>query len=85
MPSGQGSGWAEFDLHFYSTMDCSGPDVGRDFVSPQGLSTDTWMTLTGSTQIPLGVKSVALRLLAVKPASGTPLKVDFDNALIIAD
>ncbi len=85
MPSGQGSGWAEFDLRYYSTLDCTGPDGGRDFVSPQGLATDTWMTLTGTTQIPLGIKSVALRLLAVKPAAGPPLKVDFDNALFIAD
>jgi hypothetical protein len=84
--SGQASsGWGEVDLSFYASKDCTGPDTGRDYQSQQALAANTWTTLTGTTQIPLGIQSVAIRLLAVKPVSGAPFKVDFDNVLFISE
>jgi len=82
---GQASGWGELDLSFYASRDCTGPDTGRDVQSQQALAASTWTTLTGTAQIPLGIQSIAVRLLAVKSVTGAPFKVDFDNVLFISE
>jgi hypothetical protein len=83
LPSGQGTGWAGFILDDYMSADCNGARVATAFVSPQLTTTDAWQTLSGTTtQIPLGVASLAVRLVAVKASGEAALSALFDNVLV---
>lgn len=81
--SGQGTGWAGFVVRFYFADDCTGPTTGFDFLSGQGTTLDSWQTVAGTTmQVPLGITSIAVRLVAVKPIAQPALRVSFDNVLV---
>jgi hypothetical protein len=83
LASGQGSGWAGFVVRFYFADDCTGPTTGFDFLSGQGTALDGWQTIAGTTmQVPLGITSIAVRLVAVKPIAQPSLSVSFDNILV---
>jgi hypothetical protein len=83
LASGQGAGWAGFVVRFYFAGDCTGPTTGFDFLSGQGTTLDSWQTIAGTTmQVPLGITSIAVRLVAVKPIAQPSLSVSFDNILV---
>jgi hypothetical protein len=82
LPSGQGAGWAGFVLEEYFSPACAGTPWPVPFVSPQVTATDTWHTVAAATtQIPLGIASVGVRLVAVKPTAETSLEALFDDVL----
>ncbi len=82
IPSGQASVAAGFVLDQHSTSDCSQPPVSS-FLSPQISSTGAWQTISGTTtRILLGVGSLALRLVAVKPLGQSSAEALFDNVLV---
>jgi hypothetical protein len=83
LPGGQGSGWAGFLLDDYFSADCSGSPVTLPFLSAQVTATDTWQVVSGTTtQTPIGVRSRAIRLVAVKPTAQPSLEARFDNVLV---
>ncbi|HXJ23883.1 MAG TPA: hypothetical protein VMT03_27060 [Polyangia bacterium] len=82
IPAGQGSVSAGFVLDEHTTVDCT-QSTATSFVSPQASATGSWLTISGTTtQIPLGVSSVAVRLVAVKAVAAASAQVLFDNALV---
>jgi hypothetical protein len=82
IPSGQASVAAGFVLDQHTTGDCSQPPV-TTFISPQISSTGAWRTIAGTTtRILLGVGSVAVRLVAVKPLGQSSAEALFDNVLV---
>jgi len=86
LPSGQADGWAGFVLQFFYASDCTGPDSGRDFVSGQDLTAGGWQTLLGTMpEVPIGITSMAVRLLATKAPSQPELRAEFDNILVIEE
>jgi hypothetical protein len=81
--SGQGSGWAGFVLEEYFAPGCAGAPWSVPFLSPQLTATDAWRTIIGTTtQIPLGIAAIAVRLVAVKPPAQPSLEALFDNVLV---
>jgi hypothetical protein len=83
LPSGQGSGWAGFILDYYLAAGCAGLPFPFPFLSPEVTTTGSWQTVSGTTtQIPLGVVSVAVRLVVAKPPAQTSLEGLFDNVLV---
>ena len=84
IPSGQASVAAGFVLDEHATGDCSQAPV-TSFVSPQIASPGAWQTISGTTtRVPLGVGSVAVRLVAVKPLAQPSAEALFDNVLVRA-
>ncbi len=84
IPSGQASVAAGFVLDEHATSDCSQPPV-TSFVSPQISNAGAWQTISGTTtRVPLGVGSVAVRLVAVKPLAQPSAQALFDNVLVRA-
>ena len=82
LPPGQGSGAAGFVLDEHTTADCSQAPA-TSFISPQVATPGSWQTISGTTtQIPLGVGSVAVRLVAVKPVAQPSEEALFDNVLV---
>jgi hypothetical protein len=82
IPSGQGSVAAGFVLDEHTTADCSQP-TALSFLSPQVSSTGAWQTVSGkTTQIPLGIGSMSVRLVAVKPTAQVSAEALFDNLLV---
>ncbi len=82
IPSGQASVAAGFVIDEHTTGDCSQPPF-TSFVSPQISSIGAWQTVSGTTtQVPLGVASAAVRLVAVKPMAQASAEALFDNVLI---
>jgi hypothetical protein len=82
LPPGQGSGAAGFVLDEHITADCSQAPA-TSFISPQVVTPGSWQTISGTTtQIPLGVGSVAVRLVAVKPVAQPSQEALFDNVLV---
>ena len=82
IPAGQASVATGFVLDEHPTGDCSQPPV-TSFVSPQISNTGGWQTIAGTTtRIPLGVGSVAVRLVAVKPVAQASAEALFDNVLV---
>ena len=80
--SGQGSGWAGFILEDYFAAGCSGAPWSVPFVSPQVTATGAWHTVTATTtQIPLGIASVGVRLVAAKPTA-VLARGAFDDVLV---
>jgi hypothetical protein len=82
IPSGQASVAAGFVLDEHTTGDCSQAPV-TSFLSPQLSGTGGWQTIAGTTtRIPLGIGSVAVRLVAVKPVAQASAEALFDNVLV---
>lgn len=85
-PSGQGSGWAGsagFVIDYHQSSGCAGSPAGASYLSQQVTATGAWTTIRGqTTQIPLGVASVAVRLVAIKPAAQPSWEALFDNVLV---
>jgi hypothetical protein len=82
IPSGQASVAAGFMLDEHTTGDCSLPPA-TSFISPQISTTGAWQTISGTTtRIPLGVGSVAVRLVAAKPLAQASAEALFDNILV---
>ena len=53
------------------------------FVSPQVTATGAWHTVTATTtQIPLGIASVGVRLVAAKPTAAPSFEALFDDVLV---
>lgn len=83
LPSGQGAGWAGFVLEEYFAAGCAGAPWPVPFVSPQVTATGSWQTVSATTtQIPLGIVSVGVRLVAGKPAAQASLEALFDDVLV---
>ena len=83
LATGQGSGWAGFILDYFLAANCAGPPVSFPFLSSEVTTTGSWQTVSGTTtQIPLGVASVAVRLVVAKPPAQTSLEGLFDNVLV---
>ncbi len=84
IPTGQANVSSGFLLDEHTTADCS-QSVATRFVSPQVSTTGSWQTIAGTTtQIPLGVASAAVRLVASKPVAQASAEALFDNVLIRA-
>jgi hypothetical protein len=80
---GQGSGWAGFILDYYLAANCAGAPFPFPFLSPQVTTTASWQTISGiTTQIPLGVFSVGVRLVVAKSSGQTSQEGLFDNVLV---
>jgi hypothetical protein len=83
LPSSSGPGAAGFILDYYTSATCGGATPATAFVSPQVTATDSWETVSGrTTQIPLGVAAVAVRLVAVKAVEQVSAEALFDNVLL---
>jgi hypothetical protein len=84
IPSGQASLAAGFVLDEHTTADCS-QAAAASYTSSQVSSVGAWKTVSGTTtQVPLGVASLALRLVAFKPVAQATAEALFDNVLIRA-
>jgi hypothetical protein len=82
IPSGQASVAAGFVIDEHTTGDCS-QSPATSFVSPQASTVGAWQTISGTTtRIPLGIGSVAVRLVAVKPVAQATAEALFDNVLV---
>jgi hypothetical protein len=83
LPSSSGSGAAGFILDYYTSATCADAIPATVFISPQVTATDSWETVSGkTTQIPLGVAAVAVRLVAVKAVAQASEEALFDNVLL---
>jgi len=82
IPTGQATVAAGFVLDEHTTADCS-QATATSFVSPQTSTVGAWQTISGTTtRIPLGVGSMAVRLVTVKPVSQASAEALFDNILV---
>ena len=84
VPAGQGEGSGGIQMLFYDDVGCSGRVVtnGMSSAVPAG---DNWKVVSVSRTVLPGIKSVALRLVAVKPFRAKSFKVSFDNVLVRRD
>jgi hypothetical protein len=82
IPPGQtGSGQAGMNLQFFSTDNCRGPlmaAVSTPLVGKVG----SWSPVLARTAAPPGSRSMALRLVVLKPFAGAPLQAYFDDLLV---
>jgi len=84
LTAGQGGGAAGFGIDYYFSQDCAGLPWSQPFVSSRITTTGTWQSLVATTtQIPIGILSIAMRLVAVKPVAQPSLQVLFDNVLLV--
>jgi hypothetical protein len=85
LPEGQSGGAAGFQLDYYASPDCSGATATIPFLSPQVTAAGVWQAVSGATtQVPVGVSSIAVRLVAEKPVGQASLEARFDNVLVRA-
>ncbi len=85
LPQGQTGGAAGFELDYYASPDCTGATATIPFLSPQVSAAGAWQVVTAATtQVPVGVSSIAVRLVAEKPVGQTSLEALFDNVLVRA-
>jgi hypothetical protein len=83
IPANQGSGWAGFQIDYYLAPGCAGATATYPFVSPQVTSTGAWQVISTTTpQLPLGVTSVAVRLVVGKPVAQASQEAFFDSVLV---
>jgi hypothetical protein len=83
LASSSGPGAAGFVLDYYTSATCADATPATVFISPQVTATDSWETISGTTtQIPLGVAAVAVRLVAVKAVAQASEQALFDNVLL---
>lgn len=78
----QGEGLAGLGVWFYEQGDCSGPAL-TPFVVVRA-ETDTWLTLSGSSDAPANAASMVVRLTVGKPQRQKAFEVVFDNVLVRA-
>ena len=82
IPTAQTNVSAGFVLDEHTTSDCS-QATATSFISPQVSTAGAWQKVSGTTtQIPLGVASVAVRLVAAKPVAQASAEALFDNILV---
>jgi hypothetical protein len=78
--SDQGEGLAGLGVWFYEQDDCSGPALTPFEVIRA--ETDTWLTLSGSPDVPANATSMVVRLTVSKPQRQEAFEVVFDNVLV---
>ena len=82
IPSGQsGSGQAGLNGQFFASADCKGSLMAATS-SPFVTTVGSWRPVLGKANGPASSKSVALRLVVLKPFSEPPLQAHFDDLLI---
>jgi hypothetical protein len=80
---GQGAGWADFALDELTSADCTGAPATLPYLSPQAFAATGAQTVKGTTtQVPLGIASIAVRLRAVKPVAQPSFEAVFDHLLV---
>lgn len=79
----QGAGWADFALDELTSADCAGTPATAPYLSPQAFAASSTQTLAGTTtQVPLGIASIAVRLRAVKPVAQPAFEAVFDHLVV---
>ncbi|MES1206549.1 MAG: hypothetical protein ABUS79_11495 [Pseudomonadota bacterium] len=80
----QNSVSAGFVLEEHVTSDCSQP-VATSYISSQASGSEGWQTISGTTtQVPIGIASMAVRLVVVEPLAQGSGEALFDNVLVRA-
>ena len=81
IPDKQGAGQGGAGLLFYDSVDCSGnPSYG--FTTTLFSEIGAWHTTDGFGQAPETTRSMAIRLVAVKPFAQNSFDVWFDDVLV---
>jgi len=81
IPTGQGGGWAGINVFMFSDAECGGALVSGQSLRLEETS-GSWLTISGDVHVPADAKSLALRLVAVKPGDQPAFNVLFDNVLL---
>jgi len=90
IPSLQEFGWdggfesaeAGINILFYEKDNCEGASIPKGFSATLGHGVDSWTSSVGVTTAPDGTRSMAVRLIVIKPISQPSLSALFDNVLV---
>jgi hypothetical protein len=74
------AGAASATFFFYASSDCTGTLAGSAYAN-QVNAVGACQMVAASVQAPASAHSVAVRLVALKPAAQPSMKVEFDNVL----
>jgi hypothetical protein len=81
--SGQGSGEGGIALFVFDGAGCQGTFL-RSFTPATTEAVDAWTTVEGQTNMPIGARSMLLRLVASRPFAQAKLDIAFDDVLVRA-
>jgi hypothetical protein len=81
--SGQGSGEGGIALFVFDDAGCEGTFL-RSFTPATTEIVDAWTTVEGQTNMPIGARSVMLRLVVSRPFAQAKLDIAFDDVLVRA-
>lgn len=81
IPRGQGGGSGGIGALYFATENCRDAALNA-YMSPTLPTVGEWVVAGGEAQVPLGTRSILVRLLTVKPFRQQSLEVLFDDVLV---
>lgn len=81
IPRGQGGGSGGIGALYFATENCRDTALGAH-QSPNLPTVGEWVVAGGEAQVPIGTRSVLVRLLTVKPFRQQSLEILFDDVLV---